>query len=106
MRTLTSDTRPASSLRLQALLALAHASLALYLWFCAYDLSLALTSARLWQILSALWLVWPVLLAVRTSASVARYTRYKWASPSVGRFRSLSFKSRGSRKAVVNMDAT
>jgi hypothetical protein len=75
MLTVTLKSRPGSSLRLLTLLAIAHAALAFYLWFCAFDVSLILTSVRFWQMLSALWLVWPVLLAVRVAVPVARFGR-------------------------------
>ena len=75
MLTVTSKSRPGSSLRLLTLLAIAHATLAFYLWFCAFDVNLVLTSVRLWQILSGLWLVWPVPLAVRAAVLVARFVR-------------------------------
>ena len=63
--------RPTSTLRLLTLLAIAHASLAFYLWFCAFDLALPATSLRLWEILGALWLVWPALLAYGRAAALA-----------------------------------
>lgn len=66
---------PGSSLRLPTLLAIAHAALAFYLWFCAFDVNLAMTSVRLWQILTALWFVWPILLAVRAAVRFARFDR-------------------------------
>jgi hypothetical protein len=75
MLTVTSKSRAGSSLRLLTLLAIAHSTLALYLWFCAFDVNLVLTSARLWKILSGLWLVWPVLLTVHAAALVARFVR-------------------------------
>ena len=75
MLPVTLKSQPGSSLRLPTLLAIAHAALAFYLWFCAFDVNLALTSVRLWQILSALWLVWPVLLAVRAAVLFARFIR-------------------------------
>jgi hypothetical protein len=73
MLTVTSKSRPGSSTRLLTLFAIAHATLTFYLWFCAFDVNLVLTSVRLWQILSGLWLVWPVLLAVRAAVLVARF---------------------------------
>lgn len=75
MLTVTSKSRPGSSLRLLTLLAIAHATLAFYMWFCAFDVNLVLTSVRLWKILFGLWLVWPVPLAVRAAALVARFVR-------------------------------
>lgn len=75
MPTMTPKSRPGSPLRLLTLLATAHAALAFYLWFCAYDLSVELTAAPLWRIISALWLAWPALLAVRAAAPAARVAR-------------------------------
>lgn len=75
MLTVTLKPRPGSSLRLLTLLAIAHAALAFYLWFCAFDVSLIRASVRLWQILSALWFVWPILLAVRAAVRFARFVR-------------------------------
>jgi hypothetical protein len=75
MLTVTSKSRPGSSLRLLTLLAIAHATLAFYLWLCAFDINLVLTSVHLWQFLCGLWLVWPVLAAVRVAPSVARFVR-------------------------------
>ena len=62
-------------MRLLTLFATAHAALALYLWVCAFDVSLLSTSVRLWQIVSGLWLVWPILPAVCGAGSVARLFR-------------------------------
>lgn len=67
--------QPGWSLRLPTLLAIAHAALAFYLWFCAFDVNLILTPVRLWEILSVLWLVWPMLLAVRAAVRFARFVR-------------------------------
>lgn len=75
MLTVASNSRPGSPLRLLALLATAHAALAFYLWFCAFDVNLVSTSVRLWQVVSGLWLVWPALPAVCAAASVARLCR-------------------------------
>ena len=75
MNRVTAISRPGSRVRLLTLLAIAHASLAFYLWFCAFDANLVLTPVRLWQILSGLWLVWPVLLVVHAAVLVARFVR-------------------------------
>ena len=75
MNTVTAISRPGSRVRLLTLLAIAHASLVFYLWFCAFDTNLFLTPIRLWQILSGLWLVWPVVLAVRAAVLGARFVR-------------------------------
>ncbi len=75
MLAVTSNSRPGSSLRLLMLLAIAHATAAFYLWFCAFDVNLLLSSVRLWQILSGMWGVWPVLLAVHAAVLVARFVR-------------------------------
>ena len=75
MLTVTSQSQPGSSLRLLTLLAIVHATLAFYLWFCAFDVNLVLTSVRLWQFLSGLWLVWSVLPAIRAAVLVARFVR-------------------------------
>jgi len=64
MLAVTSKSRPGSPLRLLTLLAVAHATLAFYLWFCAFDVNLVSTSVPIWQIVSGLWLVWPILPAV------------------------------------------
>jgi hypothetical protein len=71
----TTMSRPTSAFRLLTLLAIAHASLAFYLWFCAFDLGLPSTSLHLWEILGALWLVWPAQLALRTAVLFARHVR-------------------------------
>lgn len=71
----TPKPQPGSTLRLLTLLAIAHAALAFYLWFCAYDLGLYLTAAPLWGITSALWFVWPALAVVRAAALAARVAR-------------------------------
>ena len=65
--------RPASSSRLLTLLAIAHASLAFYLWFCAFELSLPSTSLRLWEILGALWPIWPALLVDSAARLLGRH---------------------------------
>lgn len=75
MFTVTSMSRPGSSLRLLTLLAIAHATLAFYSWFCASDVNVVLTSVPLWQILSGLWLLWPVLLAVGAAVVLTRFVR-------------------------------
>ena len=64
--------RPGSTVRLLALLAVAHATFAFYLWFCAYDVLLPSTSLRFWQIVAWLCLLWPLLPAIRAAASAAR----------------------------------
>lgn len=84
MHTVTSKSRPGSPLRLLTLLATAHATLAFYLWFCAFDVNLVSTSVRLWQIVCGLWLVWPALPAVCAAVSVARLFRSAmWPKPAV-----------------------
>ena len=70
LRMFTSITNSASSrLRLLALLAVAHASLALYVWFCASELDLVVTPVRLWVVLAWSWAGWPVLLAAAAQSS-------------------------------------
>jgi hypothetical protein len=75
MNTVTAISPSGSGVRLLTLLAIAHASLAFYLWFCAFDANLVLTPIRLWQILSGLWLVWPIVLPVRGAVLGARFVR-------------------------------
>ena len=75
INTVTAISRPGSRLRLLTLLAIAHGSLAFYLWFCAFDVNLVLTSVPLWQVLSGLWVAWPMLLAVLAAVMVARFVR-------------------------------
>jgi hypothetical protein len=72
MLTATANSRPGSRLRLLTLLAGAHASLALYLWLCAFDVDLVIVPVQLWKILTWSWVGWPVLLAVRYRRMVAR----------------------------------
>lgn len=60
----TMNPRSGSRLRLPALLAVAHASLALYLWVCAPDVNLVIVPVRLWEVLTWLWVGWPALLVV------------------------------------------
>lgn len=79
MLTATVDTRSGSRLRLLTLLAFAHASLALYLWLCAVDVNLVIIPARLWEVLTWLWIGLPVLLVVRGECRVARLAECAWS---------------------------
>ena len=64
LRMFTSTTNSGSSrLRLLALLAVAHAALAFYVWFCASELDLVVTPVRLWVVLAWSWAGWPLVLA-------------------------------------------
>ncbi len=85
MLTATAKSRPGSPLRLLTLLAIAHASLAFYLWFCAPGLSLVSTPVRLWEIVSGLWLVWPALPGVRAAARSYQPARISATTPSISR---------------------
>ena len=73
MPTVTENSQPESRLRLFALLAVAHASLAFYLWLCAFDVNLVLT-VRVWVALAWLWVAWPLLLVARGIRSVGRWS--------------------------------
>jgi hypothetical protein len=64
------NTQPVSRLRLLVLLAIAHALLVFYLWFCAFDLELVLLpGVRLWMALAWSWATWPVLMVFRAAAA-------------------------------------
>jgi hypothetical protein len=78
MLTATANSRPSSRLRLLTLLAAAHASLALYLWLCAFDVNLIIIPVRLWEVLTWSWVGWPVLLLVRYRRLVARPVDWAW----------------------------
>jgi len=75
---LTANSRPGSRLRLLTLIAVAHASLALYLWLCAFDANLVIIPVRLWELLTWSWVGWPVLLVVRYRRLVARLVHWAW----------------------------
>jgi len=77
MLTASANSRPNSRLRLLTLFAVAHASLALYLWFCAFDIALVIVPVQLWEGLTWSWVGWPVLLVVRCGRPVARHV--DWA---------------------------
>lgn len=81
----TVKSRPGSPLRLLTLLAIAHASLAFYLWFCTPELRLVSAPARLWEIVSGLWLVWPALPGVRAAAHSFQDARISATAPSIKR---------------------
>ena len=78
MLTATANSRPGSRLRLLTLLAAAHASLALYLCLCAFDVNLVIIHVRLWEVLTWSWVGWPVLLLVRYRRLVARPVDWAW----------------------------
>jgi hypothetical protein len=65
-------------LRVLTLLAVAHASLAFYLWLCAFDVNLVIIPARLWEVLAWSWVGWPVLLVVRGGRLVPRLAERAW----------------------------
>lgn len=78
MLTATANSRPGSRLRLLTLLAAAHASLALYLWLCEFDVNLAIVPVRLWEVLTWSGVGWPILLLVRYRRLVARPVDWAW----------------------------
>jgi len=84
MPTLTEKSQPASRLRLLTLLAIAHASLAFYLWLCAFELDLVLAPVRIWVALAWSWATWPVLMVVASRRSLARFAERALISPIVG----------------------
>ena len=59
-------------MRLMALLAVAHASLAFHVWFCAFELDLVVIPVRLWLLLAWSWAGWPVIL-VAIGQSLGRH---------------------------------
>ena len=70
MLTPMENAQPVSRLRLLVLLAIAHALLVFYLWFCAFDLEFVLLpGVRLWIPLAWSWAAWPVLMVVRAAAA-------------------------------------
>jgi hypothetical protein len=71
--------RSGSRLRLPALLAVAHASLALYFWVCAPDVNLVIIPARLWEVLTWSWVGWPALLVVLDGRLAARLVDWAWS---------------------------
>ena len=67
--TLMENIQPVSRLRLLVLVAIAHALLVFYLWFCALDLEFVLLpGVRLWIALAWSWATWPVLIVVCAAA--------------------------------------
>src|SRR5262249_9695057 len=82
---LTSATNSRSSrLRLLALLAVAHVSLAFYVWFCPFELDFFLIPWHIWVVLACSWAGWPVLLVVAAQSHGRRALR---PTPAVNRTR-------------------
>ena len=79
MLTATTNPRPGSRLRLPTLLAVAHASLALYLWVCAPGLNLVIVPVHLWEVLTWLWVGWPFLLVILEGRLVAQLIDWAWS---------------------------